>query len=347
MTPLNSLLTALVAGIILWALFRPGSGWFWQWRLSRGITARVRREDALKHLHEGEYQTQPATVQTLAGVLGISVGEATELVGELIDHGFVRPAGNAFVLTVEGRSYALQVVRAHRLWERYLADETDVKEEEIHIRAEREEHNLSPAEADELEARLGHPASDPHGDLIPTSDGEIAELEGMVLTRWPIDTPGRIVHLEDEPPEVFAQLVAEGFRLGEDVRIMERTDEHIRFFTRDREFVVASVVAANITVAPLPEVNAVEGPFMLLSDLERGEESVVIGIGDGCRGLTRRRLLDLGFTPGARVEMERIGPFGDPRAYKVRGTLVALRHEQADHILIEPTVHAADREDDV
>jgi DtxR family Mn-dependent transcriptional regulator len=106
-------------------------------------------------------------------------------------------------------------------------------------------------------------------------------------------------------------------------------------------------VAANITVAPLPEVTEVEGPFRLLSDLEMGEESVVMAIGDECRGLTRRRLLDLGFTPGARIELERTGPFGDPRAYKVRGTLIALRHEQADHILVEPAVQAADREDDV
>ncbi len=346
MNPLNSLLTALLVGIILWALFHPGSGWFWQWRLSREINIRVRREDALKHLHESEYQEQPATVQTLAGVLGITVGEATELIAELIRNGYVRPAEDAYVLTVEGRSYALQVVRAHRLWERYLADETEVKEEEIHARAERAEHNLSPAEADELEARLGHPTYDPHGDPIPTAYGEIAEPEGVTLTRWPLDTPGRIVHLEDEPPEVFAQLVAEGFRLGEDVRIMERTDEHVRFFTRDREFVVATVVAANITVAPLPEVTAVEGPFMLLSDLDMGTESVVKAIGDECRGLTRRRLLDLGFTPGARVEVERTGPFGDPRAYKVRGTLVALRHEQAEHILIEPAVQAAEKQDD-
>jgi len=347
LSPLNSLLSALLVGIILWVLFRPGSGWFWQWRLSRGITVRVRREDALKHLHEGEYQAQPATVQSLAGVLGISAGEAEELMGELIDHGFVRPAGDAFMLTVEGRSYALQVVRAHRLWERYLADETGVKEEEIHERAERAEHDLSPAEADELEARLGHPAVDPHGDLIPTADGEIAEIEGMALTRWPLDTPGRIVHLEDEPPEVFAQLVAEGFRLGEDVRLMERTGEQVRFFTRDREFVLATVVAANITVAPLPEITDVEGPFIHLSDLEMGEESVVMAIGDGCRGLTRRRLLDMGFTSGARVEVERTGPFGDPRAYKVRGTLVALRHEQAEHILVEPVVHVNEKEDDV
>ena len=333
--PLISLLTALLVGIVLTVLFRPRVGWFWQWRGSREVNARVRREDALKHMHESEYQAQSATNQTLAGVLGISLGEATELISELINHGYAQPKGDGYVLTPDGRSYALQVIRAHRLWERYLADETDVSEAEIHARAEKAEHYITPADADELEARLGHPTYDPHGDPIPTADGEIAEKDGMALTRWPLDLPGRIVHLEDEPPEVFAQLLAEGLRLGEDVRIMDRTPEQIRFFTEEREYVVASVVAANITVASLPEEAAVEGPYGLLSELGVGEGGVVKALGEGCRGLTRRRLLDLGFTPGARVEVERTGPFGDPRAYRVRGTLIALRREQADHVLIE------------
>ena len=336
MTPLDSLLAALLVGIVLFVLFRPGTGWFWQWSQSREVNARVRREDALKHLHESEYRAQPATNQTLAGVLGMNLGEATELIGELITRGYASLKGDGYVLTPAGRSYALQVIRAHRLWERYLADETDISEAEIHTRAEKAEHHITPADADELEARLGYPAYDPHGDPIPTAEGEIAEKDGMALTRWPVDLPGRVVHLEDEPPEVFAQLLAEGLRLGEDVRIMDRTDEQVRFFTEEREFVVASVVAANITVAPLPEEVAVEGPYGLLSELKPGEAGVVKAIGDGCRGLTRRRLLDLGFTPGARIEVERTGPFGDPRAYQVRGTLIALRKEQADHVLIEP-----------
>lgn len=324
-----------MAGIVFWAAFRPGTGWFWRWQSAREVTARVRREDALKHLHKQEYEGQPATIQSIAGIVGITTGEAAEMVSELIQHGYTRPEKDGFVLTNSGRSYALQVIRAHRLWERYLADETDVEEVEFHIRAEKAEHLLSQTEADELDARLGYPRFDPHGDPIPTSDGEMEKETGMPLTRWPLDLTGRIIHLEDEPHEVYVQLLAEGLRLGEDVRILERSSSEIRFFTEEREFVVASVVAANITVASVPEKHVAEGPFRLLSVLELGEAGVVKGLDDTCRGLTRRRLLDLGFTPGAEIVVDLTSPFGEPRAYRVRGTMIALRREQAEMVLLE------------
>ncbi|MFC1500141.1 DtxR family transcriptional regulator [Candidatus Zixiibacteriota bacterium] len=334
-SPLISLMFACAAGVLLYTAFKPRVGWFWRWQANREVTARVRREDALKHLHHQEYEGQPGTLESIAGAVGISTGEAAELVSELIQHGYCRLEENGYVLTGSGRSYALQVVRAHRLWERYLADETDVDEAEIHIRAEKAEHLLSPTEADELDARLGYPRYDPHGDPIPTSAGELEEEIGMPMTRWPLDIEGRIVHLEDEPHEVYEQLLAEGLRLGEDVRILDRSSSEIRFFTQEREFVVASVVAANITLASVPEKDAVEGPFRLLSDLVLGESGIVKGLDGSCRGLTRRRLLDLGFTPGAEIVPDLASPFGEPRAYLVRGTRIALRSEQADMVLLE------------
>ncbi len=333
--PLTSLIIACVAGFLLYTAFRPQVGWFWRWQAGRVVTARVRREDALKHLHHQEYAGQPGTLESIAGVVGISTGEAAELVSELIQHGYTQLEDRGYVLTSSGRSYALQVIRAHRLWERYLADETDVDDVEIHIRAEKAEHLLTPTEADELDARLGYPRYDPHGDPIPTSDGEVEEETGTPMTRWPLDLEGRIVHLEDEPHEVYKQLLAEGLHLGEDVRILERSSNEIRFFTEEREFVVAAVVAANITLASVPEKGVVEGPFRLLSDLEQDEAGVVMGLDDACRGLTRRRLLDLGFTPGAEVVVDLTSPFGEPRAYRVRGTRIALRREQAGMVLLE------------
>ena len=91
------------------------------------------------------------------------------------------PAASALSLTEEGRLYALQVIRTHRLWEHYLAHETGVAEREWHARADRVEHQLSPAEVDALSARLGHPVFDPHGDPIPTASGEVRGLEGQPL----------------------------------------------------------------------------------------------------------------------------------------------------------------------
>lgn len=333
--PLVALILATLAGTGLFMIFRPGTGWFWRWQSARAVTERVRLEDALKHLHHQEYDGQPGNLHSIAGAVGITIGEAAELAGELIRHGYTRLDDGRYRLTGSGRSYALQVIRAHRLWERYLADETDVADAEIHLRAEKAEHLLTPTEADELDARLGHPRFDPHGDPIPTADGEVEEGEGTLMTRWPLDQPGRIVHLEDEPFEVYQQLMVEGLHLGEDVRILDRSPTEVRFFTEEREYRLASVVAANITLAPVPEKEAMEGPFCLLADLEEGATGVIKGLAEACRGLTRRRLLDLGFTPGAEIVADLTGPFGEPRAYRVRGTKIALRREQAEMVMLE------------
>jgi Fe2+ transport system protein FeoA len=73
-----------------------------------------------------------------------------------------------------------------------------------------------------------------------------------------------------------------------------------------------------------------------LAELAHGEQAEVIGLAPDCQGLSRRRLLDLGLTPGARVRAEMSNIFGDPRAYRVRGTLVALRRELAEQVHVRP-----------
>jgi DtxR family transcriptional regulator, Mn-dependent transcriptional regulator len=72
--------------------------------------------------------------------------------------------------------------------------------------------------------------------------------------------------------------------------------------------------------------------YFSLSSLKSGQRAVVKNISSDCKGLERRRLLDLGFVPGSEVELAITGPFSDPKAYKVKGTVIALRKEQADCI---------------
>jgi DtxR family transcriptional regulator, Mn-dependent transcriptional regulator len=72
--------------------------------------------------------------------------------------------------------------------------------------------------------------------------------------------------------------------------------------------------------------------YFSLSSLKSGQRAVVKSISSDCKGLERRRLLDLGFVPGSEVELAITGPFSDPKAYKVKGTVIALRKEQADCI---------------
>jgi DtxR family Mn-dependent transcriptional regulator len=317
-------------------LFRAERGVFWRWRRTRQLTERVLGEDALKHIHRCERYGQQATVDSLAGAIQISTDEVVALLNQLQDHGLVEMEEGGFRLTPKGHTYALHIIRAHRLWERYLAEETGYASEDWHDQADLVEHSLSPAMVEALADELGNPTHDPHGDPIPDASGEMVPHGGRPLTSAQLDAPVRIVHLEDEPEAVFAQLVAEGLSPGMEARVLERSADRIRFWANGDEHILAPIVAANISVVPLapsPEP-AAAADEIALSSLKLGEKGEVIGISHASRGAERRRFLDLGVLPGTVVEAELVGPGGDPTGYLIRDTLIAFRREQAEMIRI-------------
>jgi DtxR family Mn-dependent transcriptional regulator len=307
-----------------------------RWRIARRTTRdRHRAEDALKHLFEQEYRGRHASLTSLAGALHLPSSAALALVGRMQAQGLANARGQEFDLTPDGRRLALQVVRAHRLLERYFVDEARLPLRDVHAAAERGEHSLSPADADRLSAALGHPTYDPHGDPIPTREGQVAPPTGTPATSWPAGVTGRIVHLEDEPEISFAQILAEGLRVGQLVRVVESTPQRLVLGDGENEFRLAPAVAANVFLAPTPEADRFQ-PVVRLSDLTDQEVAEVVGLDSACQGFSRRRLMDLGFTDGARIR-----PFlrtfaGDPRAYEIRGTLIALRRDQASQVLVRP-----------
>jgi DtxR family Mn-dependent transcriptional regulator len=101
------------------------------------------------------------------------------------------------------------------------------------------------------------------------------------------------------------------------------------------------LLARNVTVETLPTGERTRIPYRTLASLQPGQKAVVTSISPACRGAQRRRLMDMGIVPGTRIEPELDSLTGDPVAYKVRGTLVALRKQQADQILIRPVEDAS------
>jgi DtxR family Mn-dependent transcriptional regulator len=335
--PLAALLGGLLSLGLVWIVFRPDRGLWSRWRQSRITGARVLREDALKHLHTCEMEARRPTIHSLAGALQVTVDEAVHILEELENLGLVRLDGSQIHLTPDGREGALHIMRAHRLLERYLADETGYEAAEWHARAEQLEHHLTPQEADDLSARLGHPSYDPHGDPIPTAEGDMAPLESIPLVDTDPDQTVRIVHLEDEPGAVYAQLIAEELSPGMIARVIENQSDRLRFWAGGEEHVLAPIVAANIFVQPLPRMEEQVEAGEKLSMLSPGEQGRILNIAPHCHGLERRRLLDLGFLPGTTVSATFANPGGDPKAYVIRDTVIALREEQASWIRIEKT----------
>ena len=297
-----------------------------------GARRRVRIEDALKHLFDQEYRGRRGSFASLGGALRLDDRRLMQLLARMQLQGLVVATGQEFQLTAEGERVARQVVRAHRLLERYFADEARLPLRQVHAAAERQEHALTPDQVDALSASLGHPRQDPHGDPIPGRDGEIPSAGDTPVTDWPLDQFGRITHLEDEPPLAFAQILAEGLRVGQVVRILESRPERIVLTDGENEFRLAPAVAANVFLAP-SAAPAATG-LIPLSDLPVGESAEIVALDPSCQGFSRRRLMDLGFTPGARLEPALRTFAGDPRGYRVRGTLVALRHDQAKQVLV-------------
>lgn len=331
------ILIAALAAAVAW----PRRGLWPQLRRVLQASERVRLEDALKHLYLGEHEQMPRSIESLAGVLEVSRSRVVALLERLEQLGFARSGSAGMQLTDDGRRYALRILRTHRLWERHLADETSVPPTEWHDAAEVREHTLSEPEVERLAARMGQPLYDPHGDPIPTAAGDLPPLRGVPLTALEPGEHGTVVHVEDEPADVFAQLVAVGFTPLARVEVLERSEHAVRFRLDGQERTVAPVVAAQVTLEPLPEAVAEEAGATL-AELEPGESATVVRISSHCQGRQRRRLLDLGLVPGTRVQAELDSALHDPVGYRIRGALIALRRAQAELIHVrrggpEPT----------
>ncbi|MCB1098947.1 MAG: FeoA domain-containing protein [Verrucomicrobiae bacterium] len=302
---------------------------------------RVQLEDALKHLLNCDESGRGATVDSLAGALGKSQRHAAEILGHLRGRGLATATGDTHHLTEDGRLYALQVVRTHRLYETWLARETSTPPADWHRAAHKAEHDLEAAAVDALANSLNNPRFDPHGDPIPTREGRLPNRPLASLASWPDGRAARIEHVEDEPETLFRQAEALGLAPGTHLESSRHLENGaIETTVENRKIVIPSAVAPLIHVAE-PRVDH-EAPAGLrrLSDLPLGGEAEIHELAPTCTGAERRRLLDLGVVPGTRIRCEFASPFGSPRSYDIRGALIGLRDHQANRILIRTPIVA-------
>jgi DtxR family Mn-dependent transcriptional regulator len=288
-------------------------------------------EDALKHIYDYESRRLDASSLSLSGILRLRTKKVIGLVEEMEEHGLIKIAGHALHLTPQGRAWALQVIRAHRLWESYLSEEVGLPLEKIHKAAEKKEHDITPSEADRLDARLGYPARDPHGDPIPSVTHKMEQLKGVPLTDWPIGKMGRILHVEDEPQEIYAQILSEGFFPDEDIEVAESGERGFHILSRACDCWLPAIVVGNIQVGEIPQSKEVLGDALTV--LRQGKSGKILAL--KIQGMMRIRFLDMGILPGATIEAVMPSVFGEPWAYKVKETLFALRREQAEQIIIQ------------
>jgi len=333
--PAFALVIFLVISVLAFYVFRPVKGWIWLIKYSYKGNEKTLIEDILKQLYLIEDSGKDISLKNLTGMLKSNNQQIVEAVKKMSTNDLVYLDADIVKLTNSGRDYALRIVRVHRLWERYLADKTGFNKLEWHDRAEMMEHKLNYEETNLLAFQLGNPIYDPHGDPIPTHNGEVAEVHGVPLPMLKVDTVGRITHIEDEPDIIYKQILAENIHIGSQIRVVENNATRIVFHAEGEEFKLAPIVAANLTVAILEQDVIEEENVARLSSLKEDEIAKIIGISKECRGDSRRRLLDLGFVKGTPIRIDLINPLSEPTAYLIKGAVIALRKDQASKILIQ------------
>jgi len=291
-------------------------------------------EDVLRQVLLMKQENRPVSEEAIAGALGKPLTRIRRVMLQMADHGLFEGDTGSIALSAAGNRWALHVLRAHRLWESYLSDEAGLPMDRLHHQAERAEHRLSVKDLEALDAHLGHPMEDPHGDPIPSPEGIVRATAGIPLSHWDGDSIVRVLHVEDEPPELFDQLMSHGILPGVYLRLRAARPEGLEVEVDGRPQFLPADLLANIEIAPETAGLADDPAVLRLSELPTGSTAEVVELSDAIRGFSRRRLMDFGLTRGARVSPVLDNPFGDPRAFRVRGAMIGIRKEQADLIWV-------------
>ncbi len=193
-------------------------------RLNCAPVASVAVENYLKHiLLLSEQAGGLVSMGALAASLEVVPGTATTMVKGLADEGLVEHRPRQGVkLTAAGRRVALNVLRKHRLVETFLVNVLKMDWADVHTEAEQLEHAISDEVLDRLDALLGHPTSDPHGDPIPSSQGKLSSQVYATLATCMLAKPLRIVRVTDQSAEFLQFSEQNLLRPGATVRVVDR-----------------------------------------------------------------------------------------------------------------------------
>ncbi|MGB3698354.1 MAG: metal-dependent transcriptional regulator [Gordonia sp. (in: high G+C Gram-positive bacteria)] len=170
-----------------------------------------------------EWSDAKVSTKVLAEKLGVSPSTVSEGIRKLSDQGLVdhEPYGGV-TLTEAGRVAAVGMVRRHRLLETFLVCELGYRWDEVHDEAEVLEHAVSEQLLAHIDAKLGHPKRDPHGDPIPRPDGTVPESGSRQLADLDVDEVGVITRISDADPEMLRYFEEIGVNLDCRIRVMQK-----------------------------------------------------------------------------------------------------------------------------
>jgi DtxR family transcriptional regulator, Mn-dependent transcriptional regulator len=172
-----------------------------------------------------EWSPDKVSTKMLAERIGVSASTASESIRKLADQGLVdHEKYGAVTLTESGRRAALAMVRRHRLMETFLVQELGYGWDEVHDEAEVLEHAVSDTMLDRIDAKLGYPTRDPHGDPIPAADGKVPTPPARQLSVCAAGDAGVVARISDADPEMLRYFDSVGISLDSRLRVVARRD---------------------------------------------------------------------------------------------------------------------------
>jgi DtxR family transcriptional regulator, Mn-dependent transcriptional regulator len=172
-------------------------------------------EDYIKAIYKADTEAGEVTTQDLAARVRVSAPAASKMLKRLVELRLIEHSPYRGVrLTEAGRKMALEIIRHHRLLERYLVEALGYEWDEVHAEAERLEHHISEAFEQRIDSLLGYPECCPHGDPIPTRDGTVADVAKRSLAEQSVPARLTIRRVRDEDAELLRHLKSLGLLPG-------------------------------------------------------------------------------------------------------------------------------------
>ena len=195
-------------------------------------------QDYLKRIYELTSSGGKASTSQLAAALEISPASVTNMLQKLskTQPPYITYRKHQGVqLTETGRLAALKIIRRHRLIEHYLVEKLGYTWDEVHAEAEILEHAMSSLLESRIDAALGHPGFDPHGDPIPDAALVVPEVDQIALSRLEVGKIATVKRVPHEDPQVLQYLGKCGLRPGAHIQLLARTpyDQTMRLLIAD------------------------------------------------------------------------------------------------------------------
>nr|WP_299071073.1 metal-dependent transcriptional regulator [uncultured Allomuricauda sp.] len=201
--------------------------------------------------HLGGNTATPIATNAIAEQMQTKPSSVTDMARKLADKGLVHYKKYQGVsLTDFGIKTALSIIRKHRLWEVFLVEKLDFSWDEVHEVAEQLEHIKSEKLIDKLDELLGHPKYDPHGDPIPTKDGNFMVRDKQLLSEMPLKSIGVCVGVKDTSTTFLKFLDKNNIALGNTIQVLEKEDFDMSLYIQveDRKLNISHQIASNLYV---------------------------------------------------------------------------------------------------